>query len=147
MVNHGIMPQPVFLDTLSRSRVLVGVGSPLISPTPYDALCLGTPFINPIVDWDRNDPHDRTKWTTQHGTLKFYDPPYVYNVFKDDADGFVKAIKNAKANPIDRYVLEDMSMSAVKARLQAILETDWKSEAAELLAQRKVMGEGPLFIL
>jgi hypothetical protein len=30
MVNHGIMPQPVFLDTLSRSRVLVGVGSPLM---------------------------------------------------------------------------------------------------------------------
>jgi hypothetical protein len=38
-------------------------------------------------------------------------------------------------------------MSAVKSRLQAILETDWKSEAAELLAQRKVTGEGPVCIL
>jgi hypothetical protein len=27
--NHGLLPQPLFLDTISRSRILIGVGSPL----------------------------------------------------------------------------------------------------------------------
>lgn len=33
------------------------------------------------------------------------DPPYVYNVFKDDLVGFVEAIEDAIANPIDRFEL------------------------------------------
>jgi hypothetical protein len=34
--------------------------------------------------------------------LKLLDPPFVYNVFKDDFDGFVAAINNATSHPIDR---------------------------------------------
>lgn len=37
-------------------------------------------------------------------------------------------------------------MSSVVARFRAILERDWKSEAAELLAQRKASGEGPVWL-
>jgi len=147
LTNHGVMSQSVFLDTLSRSRLLIGVGSPIASPTPYDALCFGVPFINPILDWHQHDPQDKTGWHSQHGLLKFLDPPFVYNVRKDDLDGFVKAIKDALSHPIDRHVLDRMRMSSVLARLQAILERDWKSEAAKLLAQRKAIGEGPLFTL
>lgn len=36
--------------------------------------------------------------------LKLLDPPYVYNVFKDDLVGFVEAIEDAIANPIERSV-------------------------------------------
>jgi len=147
VTNYGQMAQPVFLNNLSRSRVLVGVGSPITSPTPYDSLCLGVPFINPISDWNRDDPKDRTKWWTQHGPLQSLDPPFVYNVFQDDLDGFVAAIKSAMLHPIDRHVLDHMRMSSLSARLRAILETDWKSEAAKLLAQRRAAGEGPLFTL
>jgi len=35
-----------------------------------------------------------------------------------------------------------MRMSAVVARLRGILETDWKGEAAKVLAARKASGEG-----
>jgi hypothetical protein len=72
VVNHGLMPQHEFLDYVSRSEVLVGIGNPATSvsfvefkvlwsleteclvlkyrsPTPYDALCLGVPFLNPIL--------------------------------------------------------------------------------------------------
>lgn len=91
------------------------------SPTPYEALCLGVPFINPILDvspplvgyllllthnfltqWDRAQPGNRMKWTAQHGMLKLMNPPYVYNVFKDDLDGFMEAIEAAVTTPIDR---------------------------------------------
>jgi hypothetical protein len=37
-----------------------------------------------------------------------------------------------------------MRMPSVTDRLQTILETDWKSEAARLLARRKATGEGPV---
>lgn len=95
--------------------------------------------------------------------LKLLDPPYVYNVFKDDLDGFIKAIEAARANPIDRsvshesadtsvhlfqlsYVLERMRMSLVTRRVQNLVETDWKSHAAELLEKWKETGEGPVRI-
>jgi hypothetical protein len=96
--------------------------------------------------------------------LKLLDPPYVYNVFKDDLDGFIEAIEAARTNPIDRsvtkaqihhfsliharpsFVLDGMRMSSVTSRVQSLVETDWKSHAAELLAKWKETGEGPVSI-
>jgi hypothetical protein len=40
-----------------------------------------------------------------------------------------------------------MRMPLITARLRALLEKDWKSEAAELLAQRKASDEGPVRLL
>jgi hypothetical protein len=65
-VDYGLIGQAAFLEKLSKTRVLIGMGNPSTyvsviakesyvltflafrSPTPYDALCLGVPFINPI---------------------------------------------------------------------------------------------------
>ena len=69
--NHGFLSQSAFVNTLSRSQVLIGIGRPVAfvnspqrhantvllisdpsycrSPTPYEALCLGVPFINPVL--------------------------------------------------------------------------------------------------
>ncbi|KAJ7740045.1 hypothetical protein DFH07DRAFT_751970 [Mycena maculata] len=127
--NLGYMTPKRFYDQLSRSLVLVGVGFPLTSPTPYDALCLGVPFINPVMDWDVGDPLNRDKWSVQHGMLKHLEPPYVYHVFKGDRDGFVKAVKDAVAHPIDSYILDRMTMQAVERRLGNILSADWETEA------------------
>ncbi|KAJ7656381.1 hypothetical protein DFH06DRAFT_1298244 [Mycena polygramma] len=139
-----LMNQNAFYDELSRSVALVGVGDPVVSPTPYEALCLGIPFINPI--WDGKDPNDRTKWFTQHDGLKHLSAPYVYNVFVGDRDGFVNAIRDAAANPIQSYVLERMKMSSVEYRLGNIIEHDWEAEAATLLAARDAgLDPGPSF--
>lgn len=80
------------------------------------------------------------QWEAQHGALKFMDPPYVYNVFKGDREGFINAIKHALANPVDRYILPQMTMSAVEERLATILETDWRKEAEAILEERKSTG-------
>ncbi|KAJ6620661.1 hypothetical protein B0H10DRAFT_2021327 [Mycena sp. CBHHK59/15] len=147
ITNVGIMKQDEFYDVLSHSLALVGIGNPRVSPTPYDALCLGVPFINPVMGWDRNSPDDRSKWDVQHGYLKNLSPPYVYHVFKNDREGFVQAIKDAIANPIQSYILERMKMSAVEYRLGQILEHDWRAEAGDLLEQGNASGSGPTFIL
>ncbi|KAJ7129165.1 hypothetical protein C8R44DRAFT_699813 [Mycena epipterygia] len=145
--NVGLMTQDEFYSALSESMVLVGIGDPLLSPTPYDALCLGVPFINPIKSWDRENPSDRTKWSTQHDMLRHLSAPYVYNVFAGDREGFLQAIQDAKANPIQSFVLERMKMSAVEDRFGKILEHDWRAEASDLLKERQALEQGPMFIL
>ncbi|KAJ7055068.1 hypothetical protein C8F01DRAFT_1030595 [Mycena amicta] len=147
MENLGWLPLDRFYRMLSGAGVVIGVGMPGTSPTMYDALCLGVPVINPILDWNKDDPMNRDQWNAQHGTLKELDPPYVYNVFKGDKEGFVKAVKDALANPIQSYILDQMRMSAVEERLGRILETDWKGEAEKLLEERKRTGEGALFTI
>lgn len=47
--NLGLLDRTRFMAEVAKSRVLVGVGRPALSPTPYQALCLGVPFINPIL--------------------------------------------------------------------------------------------------
>ncbi|KAJ7818974.1 hypothetical protein B0H14DRAFT_2837798 [Mycena olivaceomarginata] len=115
----------------------MGMGAPSTSPTPYDVLCLGVPFINPILTWDPAHPADRTKWVAQHEALKHLGPPHVYNVFKDDADGLERAVRAALTAPLlDRYILPQMELAAVQARVGAVLETDWRGAAEAVLAAR-----------
>ncbi|KAJ7432318.1 hypothetical protein B0H11DRAFT_1760765 [Mycena galericulata] len=142
ITNFGPLSQDEFYSVLSRSRAIVGMSAPVLSPTPYDALCFGVPFINPITQWDRQNPNDRNRWQTQHDGLRHLSPPYVYHVHKGDRDGFVQAIKDAIDNPIQSYVLDRMRISAVEYRLGQILEHDWRAEAEEVLEERKVSGEG-----
>ncbi|KAJ6534589.1 hypothetical protein DFH09DRAFT_1091919 [Mycena vulgaris] len=140
-INYGRMKKAKFMSKIAQSKVLVGVGSPLISPTPYNGLCLGVPFINPLDQWDETHPDDTTKWHGQHAMMAFMKPPYVYNSFstfhrcaeikvrKGDREGFVKAVVDALANPIDSYVPERMRMSSVEKRLAEIVDHDWEAEA------------------
>lgn len=66
--------------------------------------CSGVPFINPILQWDPENPQDKSRWDSQHVILRYLDPPYVYNVQKDDEQGLIDAINAAYENPIDRFV-------------------------------------------
>ena len=80
--------------------------------------------------------------------MELLEPPYNYNVFRGDLEGFVRAVTDAISHPIQRYahadqkscnfwllplaysyVLEEMRLSSVEKRLVKILEKDWKREA------------------
>lgn len=102
ITNLGKLNQTTFYENLGHSRVLIGIGNPFLSPSPYDALCMAVPFINPVLNWNRENPDDRSRWNTQHEGLKFENPPYVYNVKTDDKEGFWDAVKAAMDNPIER---------------------------------------------
>lgn len=143
--NLGLMKQPDFYRELGNSRALLGIGNPAISPSPYDALCMGVPFINPILHWDSEHPDDSNRWITQHDGLRGLRSPYVYHVHRGDAQGFWSAVSQAMDNPIDRYVLPTMTMEALKLRVGEIIERDWKTKAEKLLVERKKSGDGKLF--
>ncbi|KAJ7763578.1 hypothetical protein DFH07DRAFT_395731 [Mycena maculata] len=127
-VNHGRMEKGVFMRRLARSRVLIGVGNPVVSPTPWDALCLGVPFVNPLDRWDEDDPEDSAKWHGQHAFVSMVGKPYVYNVRRGDHAGFVQAMQEAVTGPIGRYVPDRMRLSAVERRLDEIVDYDWETE-------------------
>lgn len=99
----GKLNKTQFYEYLGRSRVLVGIGRPVLSPSPYDALCMSVPFINPVLSWDAKRPENRTLWLTQHEGLKYQDPPYVYHVRKGDVNGFWEALRTAMETPIERF--------------------------------------------
>jgi len=47
VVNLRRLNQTEFMRELSDSKVLIGVGNPWWSSSPY-ALCQGVPFLNPV---------------------------------------------------------------------------------------------------
>ncbi|KAG8851657.1 hypothetical protein FRB96_009153 [Tulasnella sp. 330] len=93
-----------FREALANNRVVVGLGNPALSPTPWEALCMGVPFINPVFDWDRDHPEDRTKWNAQQNGVMYLclDEPHVYHVKCGDRAGFEQAVRKAMDSPIDR---------------------------------------------
>ncbi|KAJ9103582.1 hypothetical protein QFC20_004738 [Naganishia adeliensis] len=117
---------------------LVGVGRPFLSPTPYDALCMGVPLINPILSWDMKGPDDRTKWNLQHGGLSDLGEPYVYNVRRGNETEMKDTIAKAVATPIEPFVSRRMTRAAVHARYRLLVETVWKAVYDEKFGQKGV---------
>ncbi|EJD53467.1 hypothetical protein AURDEDRAFT_110322 [Auricularia subglabra TFB-10046 SS5] len=141
-----------FFAALSQSKVLVGVGQPFLSPSPYDALCLGVPFINPVYQWDRQNPHNRSAWAAQHDGLRLVEEPYVYHVLRvpDLAERtrlFWEAVSRAVNTPINRNIPEDMTPEAVMARVSRFVEADWRSRAEQLKKENPSGKKLPNFTL
>ncbi|KAG8980759.1 hypothetical protein FRB94_009793 [Tulasnella sp. JGI-2019a] len=131
----SITNRTTFQTALARSRVVMGIGNPPLSPTPWEALCMGVPFINPIRSWDHKHPEDRSRWVAQQDAILYLglDEPYVYHVKIGDRIGLEAAIRKAMDTPIDRYILPHMRMSALIERTRRLVETDWRPEARKQL--------------
>jgi len=119
-------------------------------PKPYSIFS-----IFQIFQWDQDDPWNKDKWETQHGSMQKYDPPlvifttcplywpslfnhgrYVYHVHKNNYTGFVEAIRTASQTEISAFIPEFLTEKSVRHRVQTLMETDWKAEAVALLEQR-----------
>ncbi|WVR03863.1 hypothetical protein IAU60_000861 [Kwoniella sp. DSM 27419] len=127
--NLGLLKQDEWYQTLAASKFLLGVGKPLLSPSPYDALCFGVPFINPITWWNKSNPSDWTVWDTQHNGLRSIPAPYVYHVQKGNMEQLEDAMLSAVDNPIGRYIPPLMTVDAVRERHRLLVETDHTVEA------------------
>ncbi|BEJ18274.1 hypothetical protein CspHIS471_0705510 [Cutaneotrichosporon sp. HIS471] len=130
----GRMNQTEWTEILARSKLLLGIGRPIVSPSPYYALCMGVPFIQPVGNWDRNNPEDRSKWQTQQMGIRMIEEPYVYHVKTGDEDGLRDAMQRAVDNPIGPYVPPHMTWDAFMGRVRKLLTHDWHAEAKEYVA-------------
>ncbi|BEI87253.1 hypothetical protein CcaverHIS002_0705990 [Cutaneotrichosporon cavernicola] len=127
----GRMNQTEWTEVLARSKLLLGIGRPIVSPSPYYALCMGVPFIQPVSNWDKNYPEDRTKWQTQQMGIRMIEEPYVYHVKVGDEDGLRAAMQRAIDNPIKPYIPPPMTWDAFMGRVQKLLNHDWHAEAKD----------------
>ncbi|KAJ3348395.1 hypothetical protein HDU83_001347 [Entophlyctis luteolus] len=137
----SFMPRNEFQAFLSKTKVLLGVGSPRISPSPYEALCLGVAFFNPIIQWDPSRPQDRSAWQTQHDALKYLNPPYVYNYYADDEDMLSSfLVKAMKTEVPGRYIPEHMTFQALQKRVIELVNRNHKMMAREIKLLRAEFG-------
>lgn len=132
----GRQSQSDFHRFVAQSKVMIGTGAPKLSPSPYDALCMGVPFINPILDWDPKQPGDKSKWRVQQSALMDVPEPYVYHVYRHNEEDFHRAVEAAVSSPIPRYIPPAMRFNAVLERHRQWVANDWHKEAKELVAER-----------
>ncbi|KAJ3205500.1 hypothetical protein HDU82_005163 [Entophlyctis luteolus] len=138
--NLGRLAQAEFHQALGQSKALIGLGDPVVSPSPHDALCRGVAFINPIASWNEERKWDRSKWSTQHPALAYLDPPYVYNVLHSDTEAIKSAIRQAMQTEVSRRVPAHMTVEAMKERVDRIVLEDWRERAREIQAMRSSFG-------
>ncbi|KAL1413657.1 hypothetical protein Q8F55_001436 [Vanrija albida] len=140
VVNFHRLEKIAYYEQLANSVLMLGVGRPRISPSPWDALCLGLPFINPILQWDEADPANRTAWKTQQWHMIDVEEPYVYHVHAHDIPGLKRAVKAALDNPIESYIPETMRFEWVTRRMAEVIDWDWRGEAVKVLDERVAAG-------
>lgn len=127
-----------FDEALTESRMLVGIGWPTASPSPYRALARGVPFISPFKVRDDGIPEDPARWSdSQHDSLRYEVPPRVYNVEEFDQDGFLAALQKGMETNVEPFIYERMTKAAHDERIRVWMETDWRTEAKRILELRK----------
>ncbi|GAA94692.1 hypothetical protein E5Q_01345 [Mixia osmundae IAM 14324] len=130
--NLGPATRAGFIEALGTAKVVIGVGGPTESPSPLEAICMGTPFINPGLpvngghgtEWDGDFVH----WKAQHKFLLHYGPPYVYNVLAKKGTALLEAVQSALANPMtEPYLPPELSDEQYLGRVDALLNDDWQA--------------------
>ncbi|OAV94824.1 hypothetical protein PTTG_05190 [Puccinia triticina 1-1 BBBD Race 1] len=126
----GTLDRDKFIYELQHHKAVIGLGWPVQPSTPLEALCVGTPFINPVWNGRRSQP-DRSKWHTQHPYLAQFDPPYVYNVQDQREDDVRLAIEQLLKTPLDApFIPEDMRKNVYLDRVNQLVLTDWEAAAS-----------------
>ncbi|KAJ6583502.1 hypothetical protein DFH09DRAFT_1144632 [Mycena vulgaris] len=145
LTDSGLLPQKEYDLMLSDTKSLLGIGRPLISPTPYAALCRGVPVVLPyssksgcpawpgVGDWCAF-----VEGGHQHGPAAALGEPWVYVVDVDGSEEeIIETIGRAVRTPIEPFEPEEMKILAVRHRLLDYFEIDWALHGA---AKAKELG-------
>lgn len=147
--NFGTLNRTEFTKAFGNSRLMMGMGAPTLSPSPYQALAMvrksvqnnahsqAVPFANPHKLRDDGKNSDDHTWSfVQHESLERVPEPYVYQVQAFNYTSFVNTIRTALRTPIGQCRFERMKDEVVQRRLAAFVTHDWYSEAKKLLDRR-----------
>jgi hypothetical protein len=116
-------PSEFTKNILQRVAIVVGVGDPIDSPTPLEALYNGAAFLNPL--YERN--FDGFTRSAMHRPLANLGPPYVYNYngtyfssyqkehVRELVVSILEAAKIASSKPFVSFTPADYRIDAVRA--------------------------------
>lgn len=80
---------------VAKSRLLMGIGYPTLSPSPYRALAMGVPFLNP----EKFNEHG-SRIFSQHSVLEHEVEPYAYNTEAHNYTRFLDVVRAAMTTEI-----------------------------------------------
>jgi hypothetical protein len=106
VINHRKLTPEMYSELLQKCAFMLGIGNPIISPSPIIALAVGVAFLNP----KRNENY-------QHPPMAKIGPPYVYNIpdFNDTRDIIQKA-RMAVQNRFSSYIPPDYNIERISER-------------------------------
>ncbi|TXT07354.1 hypothetical protein VHUM_03074 [Vanrija humicola] len=126
--NLGPMNPEEFDQQLKSAKVLLGIGNPRGSPTPYRSLAMGVPFLNPHKFYGGSN-----KWEPQHDMMQSVPAPYVYNVDVKVYAEFVGALRDALKTPIPETRFARNLPEVYDKRLSDFALHDWEAEGRHAL--------------
>ncbi|KAJ7662262.1 hypothetical protein B0H17DRAFT_1185094 [Mycena rosella] len=120
---------------LANTKALLGIGSPLISPTPYASLCRGVPVVLPYRSDTgcpaRPGPDEYCGFygdIHQHGPAASLGEPYIYTVdITAPIEEAMKTIDRAANTPIEPFEPEEMKLTSLRRRLLDYFDIDWEA--------------------
>jgi hypothetical protein len=134
LIKIGTLPRDEYSRKSGSARALLGIGSPPISPTPYDSLCRGVPIVMPY----KGDTPTPKGWAlykselVQHGPINMIGKPYVYTYKLGDVDDMAAKLERAYNNLIESYVPPEKKAAFVVDRVHEVLNHDWEGEYRSL---------------
>ncbi len=102
VINHGYLTPLRFIHLLRNMSFIIGVGEPLDSPTPLEAIANGAAFLNPFKKVTVRQGGYTVH--SQHQGLKTLGMPYVYNVDLDNITDVLSAAERAVRNRFHSFI-------------------------------------------
>ncbi|GMK58308.1 hypothetical protein CspeluHIS016_0503400 [Cutaneotrichosporon spelunceum] len=131
----GPQEPDAYVRLVGGARALLGISLPVISPTPYEALCRGVPVVLPYAEEAVPNPDGWSMYgmAFQHGPLQALGEPHVYSYAARDADDLLAKLQRALRTPIGPFIPDDMTTAAVHARVRQVLLHDWEGEYTRIV--------------
>lgn len=125
----GLLGKREWRSLLAHAQFVLGLSHPVLGPTVFDAVSVGTPFLNPTFRSPFQLP-DNTKWAlkSQHPVAADLAPEHVHTFDPRDPVSLNAAINSAihsKAKRLKPFVPKPYTPDAVKAAVRKSLETDF----------------------
>ena len=104
IINHGPLKPDEFIKLLRKMAFVIGLGHPLDSPTPLEAIVNGAAWLNPSTIPVYDDTKVVKIVHSQHQGLKALGMPYVYNVDLANSTSVLLAAERAFKNRFYGFV-------------------------------------------
>ncbi|KAI8827450.1 hypothetical protein BJ741DRAFT_630173 [Chytriomyces cf. hyalinus JEL632] len=131
----GILLPSEYKHMVGKSKAMLAVGNPALSPSPYVALCAGVPVLIPYYH-DTPTPDGwnlfRDFWS-QHGPVASLGEPYAYSYHYRDSDMLVEKLRKAISTPIEKFIPESMLWQSVLDTVETFMNRNWRLEALKII--------------
>lgn len=117
MVWKGHLSSEGWLSLLAESKVLIGLGDPLLGPSAIDAIRLGCVYMNPTY----TPQYTKKGYSSQHPYAAAHMAHAVCSYKEADAPSLTHCVKQALSSPpLERKIPQDFTKDAYLGRVKQV---------------------------